>query len=236
MLRQRIEWELAACEPGGMAMHAHRVPLGLLLLSMGLITEVELQTALKQQRKARKGRIGDWLRKQTGLTEKEITRALGMQWNCPVFDLGAYRPLPADIPRELMEAYRLLPIPARGRGLIYLAFDLGTDPVASFAVQHITGMRVQAGLAAENAFRETWARALAVQLPAAAVVPAATKDELIDAVASVLQDQDVSDARVVRLHQHFWLRVFLANGASGSLASYRDYLYLLPGPPAELRH
>ena len=234
--KQRIERELNARESGGMAMHAHRVPLGLLLLSLGSITEAELQTALEQQRKARKGRIGDWLRQQTGLTEKEITRALAMQWNCPVFDLAAYRPLPADIPRELIEAYRLLPIPARSRGVLYLAFDLGTDPVASFAVRHITGLRVQAGLAAENVFREAWTRALAVQVRAASVVRARTKDELMDAVASVLRDQDVSDARIARLHRHFWLRVFAANGAAGSLAPYRDYLYLLPAALAELRH
>lgn len=235
MLRQRIERELGARDPGGMVMHAHRVPLGLLLLSLGSITEAQLQSALEQQREAKEGRIGDWLRRQTGLSEKEITRALGMQWNCPVFDLETYRPQPVEIPRELIEGYRILPLPARNRGLLYLAFDLGMDPVTSFAVQHITGMRVEAGLAAESAFQDAWTRTLAAHTSGAAVFLAQTKEQLMDAAASVLLHQDVSDARIARLHQHVWLRVFLENHAPVGPAPYRDYLYLLPAP-SEIRH
>ena len=70
ILRQRIERELFAREAGRIVMHAHRVPLGLLLLSMGCITEEQLQAALEAQRKAKEGRIGEWLRRLTSLSEK----------------------------------------------------------------------------------------------------------------------------------------------------------------------
>jgi hypothetical protein len=228
VLRQRIERELGVSDPGGMVMHVHRVPLGLVLLSMGAITETELQTALEQQRQAKQGRIGDWLRKGTDLSEREITRALGMQWNCPIFDLAAYRAQPAEIPRELIEVYRFLPLPARNRGLLYLAFDRALNPVASYAVQHITGLRVEAGLAGETAFEEAWTRALEMQTPAAAMVTPRTREELIEAATSVLQNEDVSDASLVRLHQHLWLRVFAASEEQRGPGSYRDYLLVIP--------
>jgi hypothetical protein len=228
VLRQRIERELGAFDPGGMVTHVHRVPLGLVLLSMGAITETELQGALEQQRQAKQGRIGEWLRKATELGEKEITRALGMQWSCPIFDLAAYRPQPAEIPRELIEIYRFLPLPARNRGLLYLAFDRALNPVASFAVQHITGLRVEAGLAGESAFEEAWTRSLATQTPAAAVVAPRTKDQLLEAANSVLQDQNVSDASLARLHQHLWLRVFAASDEQNGPGGYRDYLLVIP--------
>jgi Type II secretion system (T2SS), protein E, N-terminal domain len=229
MLRQRVERELGARHSGGTEAHAHRVPLGLLLLSLGSITETQLQTALEQQRQAKRGRIGDWLRSQTGLSEKEITRALAMQWNCPVFDLGAYQPQPVDIPRELIEAYRILPLPARGRGVLYLAFDSGLDPVTSFAVQHVTGARVQPGLASESAFSEAWTSILAAQLPESPAIPTADKEELLGAMSSALRDQEVSDARLARLHQHVWLRIVLASRADAAgPAPHRDYLYRLP--------
>lgn len=236
MLRQRVERELGARHSGGMVAHAHRVPLGLLLLSLGSITEAQLQTALEQQRQTRQGRIGDWLRRQTGLSEKEITRALAMQWNCPVFDLGAYQPQPVEIPRELIEAYRILPLPARGRGVLYLAFDSGLDPVTSFAVQHITGVRVQPGLAGESVFNEAWAGILAAQHPDSAAILTTSKEELLDAMSSALRDHEVSDARIARLHQHVWLRIFLASHAGGAgPAPYRDYLYRIPSALPGLR-
>ncbi|HWZ51304.1 MAG TPA: hypothetical protein VNW54_07555 [Granulicella sp.] len=211
-----------------MVTHAHRIPLGLVLLSMGMITEAQLQTALEQQRQAKTERIGDWLRKGTDLTEKDITRALGMQWNCPIFDLATYRPQPGEIPRELIEIYRILPLPARNRGLLYLAFDRGLNPVASFAVQHMTGLRVEAGLAGESAFQDAWTRSLPIQAPAATVVRPRTKEELLKAAAAVLQEEDVSDACIARLHQHLWLRAFAANDVQSSLGSYRDYLFVIP--------
>jgi hypothetical protein len=228
VLRQRIERELGVSDPGSMVTHPHRVPLGLVLLSMGAVTEVELQTALEQQRQAKQGRIGDWLRKGTELGEKEITRALGMQWNCPIFDLAAYRAQPTEIPRELIEIYRFLPLPARNRGMLYLAFDRALNPVASFAVQHITGLRVEAGLASESAFEQAWTRSLAIQAPAAAMVSPKTREELIEAAVSVLQNEDVSDVSLARLHQHLWLRVFAASEDQGGSGSFRDYLLLIP--------
>jgi Type II secretion system (T2SS), protein E, N-terminal domain len=232
VLRQRLDRELDAFEPGEIVTHAHRVPLGLVLLSIGVITEAQLQSALEQQRQAKQGRIGDWLRKDTDLGEKEITRALGMQWNCPVFDLAAYRPQRGEIPRELVEIYRFLPLPARNRGLLYLAFDRALNPVASYAVQHMTGLRVEAGLAGEDAFAEKWSRSLAMQTPAAAVVKPRTREELLVAAASVLQDPAVTDASLARLHQHIWLRVFLASEEEEDDASdvpgYRDYLLVVP--------
>jgi hypothetical protein len=151
-----------------------------------------------------------------------------MQWNCPIFDLAAYRAQPAEIPRELIEIYRFLPLPARNRGMLYLAFDRALNPIASFAVQHITGLRVEAGLAGEGAFEEAWARSLEMQAPAAALVAPRNKEELINAATSVLQNEDVSDVSLVRLHQHLWLRAFTAAEEQGGPESYRDYLLVVP--------
>src|ERR1700739_4001994 len=64
MLLERVEREIGAGEPGEFLIHRHRVPLGLLLLSLGWITADQLQKALESQRAAKQGRIGDWLRKQ----------------------------------------------------------------------------------------------------------------------------------------------------------------------------
>lgn len=243
MLLRHIEREIGTADPEGVIFHRHRLPLGLLLLSLGWITADQLQKALESQRAAKQGRIGDWLRKQTHLTEREITRALAMQWSCPVFDLEAYRPHAAEIPREIVEEHRMLPMPARHRGVVYLAFDKGIDAVASYAVRHMTGSRVEAGLAAESVFASQWPRVLSLQKPAAAIVPVETAAEVHDAAISMLGGRPIIDARVTRLRQYLWLRVFdttlptlrlrkSENGgqppANSSSLHATDYLYRLP--------
>jgi hypothetical protein len=232
-LLQRIERELVAGDSGGVAAHAHRVPIGLLLLSLGWITADELQAALESQRNAGNGRIGDWLRKQTAITEKEITRAVAMQWNCPVFDLEAYRPQAAEIPRELVETYRILPLPARNRSALYLTYANGIDSIASYAVRHMTGVPVESGVAPESAFESALMRALPLQNRAAAVVPVKTAAELHAAITSMLEGQEVGDARLTRFHQYIWLRLLdarqgLNKSAQSTKVSAADYLYRLP--------
>jgi hypothetical protein len=67
-----------------------------------------------------------------------------------------------------------------------------------------------------------------MQAPAAAMVSPRTGEELIEAAVSVLQNEDVSDASLARLHQHLWLRVFTASEEQGGSGSCRDYLLLIP--------
>ena len=69
--------------------HRHRVPLGLLMLEQGWITRAQLRKALDAQRAASSGRLGEWLVQQHAVDEARVTRALGLQWSCPVLPLEA---------------------------------------------------------------------------------------------------------------------------------------------------
>src|SRR5579884_3507080 len=55
---------------------AHRVPIGLLLLRRGVISQAQLREALTLQQKHGEGRLGDWLRHIGAASEEDITRAL----------------------------------------------------------------------------------------------------------------------------------------------------------------
>src|ERR1700761_7373859 len=72
--------------------HQHRVPLGLVLLSRGAITQEQLRKALEAQRKAGRGRLGEWLIRQKAVNEEQVTKALSAQWNCPVLTATPYDP------------------------------------------------------------------------------------------------------------------------------------------------
>ncbi len=57
----------------------HRVPLGLLLLSRQQLTVEQLRTALAAQKRAGRGRIGDWLLTLGFVSEQQVTAALARQ-------------------------------------------------------------------------------------------------------------------------------------------------------------
>src|SRR5215813_9693425 len=65
----------------------NRMPLGLLLLQRGLLSQVQLREALRRQREAGKGKIGYWLRELGLIDEENLTSALAQQHGCPKFPL-----------------------------------------------------------------------------------------------------------------------------------------------------
>src|SRR5271163_2406850 len=66
---------------------SHRIPIGLLLVDRGAISPAQLREAIRLQREAGHGRIGDWLQQTANLSAQQLTAALGQQWGCPVFPL-----------------------------------------------------------------------------------------------------------------------------------------------------
>ncbi len=71
--------------------HRHRIPLGLAMLEQGWITRAQLRGALEAQKAAGGGRLGQWLVRQQGVSEQLVTRALGLQWSCPVLGMETAR-------------------------------------------------------------------------------------------------------------------------------------------------
>lgn len=89
---------------------AMRMPLGLLLLSRGVLTQDQIKLALDQQRQTG-ANFGDVVQELGFATQQHVTAAVAAQWACPVFSLGD-RPLPADlhIPVCLLQLYEMLPV------------------------------------------------------------------------------------------------------------------------------
>ena len=92
--------------------HRHRIPLGLVLLEQGWITHPDLRGALMAQRDAGAGRLGSWLVRNQSASEEQVTRALGLQWGCPVLGMEFDHPegLTALVPRLFVDAFGALPL------------------------------------------------------------------------------------------------------------------------------
>lgn len=130
----------------------HRIPLGLLMLSRGQLTNHQLRSALEAQRSNGRERIGQWLEKLGFATEQQITAALGLQWACPVLASASVSDAAARmLPFPLLEQFRMLPVQfVASRRLFHLAFCEGVDYAALYAVEQMLDCRTQACLVSRS--------------------------------------------------------------------------------------
>lgn len=191
--------------------HRHRIPLGLAMLEQGWITGTQLRGALEAQRAAGGGRIGQWLVRQQGVSEQLVTRALGLQWSCPVLALDFHdaEGLSVLLPRLFVDAFGALPLRVAAGRILYLGFEARLDPALSFAVERMTGLRVESGLVQESQFRPAHARMLRAQFPAVELIETASEAALAKALAKRIERARPVASRLVRTHDCLWLRMWL---------------------------
>ena len=126
--------------------------LGELLLREQLITPLELQQAIEQQRNVG-GRLGYQLTKMGFIEENELTAFLSKQYGVPSIDLGEFD-IELDIikliPKEVVLKHQIIPVNRTGATLIVAM----ADPSNIFAIDDIkflTGYNVEVVVASEQA-------------------------------------------------------------------------------------
>jgi hypothetical protein len=199
----------------GESMHRHRIPLGLVMLGQGWITQSQLRHALEAQRSAGKGRIGDWLVQACDVSPTLVTRGLALQWNCAVLPMDGFAPaaMALTLPRILIEELNLLPLRIAGSRIFYIAFNDRLDASAVFAVGQMSGLRVETGLLDDKQYRTARDRLLE-----STFVPTTREyfldiDRLSARITAVLERTQPVGSRLIRVHKHYWLRTWLEAGA-----------------------
>jgi hypothetical protein len=198
--------------PEAVRRKTHRIPMGLLLLSRGVINDVQLKHALALQREQGKGMIGKFLKEIEAVTDQEIASGLAAQWGCPFYPLDNARdfldcaPL---LPLTLLETGRMLPVHhTRIQETLYLAFVEGIDRTALYAVEQMLHLKTIPCIVSESAMLHALE-----QIRQVSEVPATVFDSPIDAeeiarttrsYAWQLSAQDVS---MVRSGRFLWIRL-----------------------------
>ncbi len=110
-----------------------RFPLGLILLEQGVISQAVLQEALRHQRQAGQGRIGEWLVRMGAATGPDITGALAVQQNCPLFSGTAAQSFPEmQFPAPLVRGYGGVPVYFNAAAnCLYLGFAGHSQPAVA---------------------------------------------------------------------------------------------------------
>lgn len=191
--------------------HRHRIPLGLAMLEQGWITGPQLRGAIDAQRSAGSGRLGYWLVRSQGVSEQLVTRALGIQWSCPVLsaEIHDVEGLAALVPRLFVDAFGALPLRTAAGRILYLGFEDRLDPALALGVERMTGLRVECGLVTGSTFRPAHAAMLGAAFPAVELMEASSEAALAQALARTLERARPVESRLVRIHDCFWLRMWV---------------------------
>lgn len=203
----RREMEGKRLDPGR---HRHRVPLGLVMLEQGWISSEQLRQALDAQRAAGQGRLGNWLMRQQGISEQWITRALSLQWNCPVLSIDQHDPeaMAALLPRLFVEAFGVLPLRVAAGSILYVGFEDRLDPVVTLAMERMLGLRVESGLIQSTQFRAAHERMLNISYPRTELIEAASESPLVRVLTKAVERAKPVESRLVRIHDCVWLRMW----------------------------
>jgi hypothetical protein len=190
--------------------HRHRVPLGLLMMEQGWISAAQLRNALECQKANKAGRLGQWLIAREGVSEQQVTRALALQWSCPVLSLEYHDPegMASLVPRFFLDAFGALPLRVASGKLVYLGFEDRLDPVLALALKRMSGLRVETGVVQGSLFGPAHARMLQAKFPAVELIEAASEPALVRALTRAIERARPVESRLVRVHDCLWLRIW----------------------------
>jgi hypothetical protein len=181
-----------------------------MMLEHGWIDAHQLRYALNCQKEAGHGKLGQWLT-QSGVSEQQVTRALSMQWSCPVLPLEHHdaQALSPVLPRLFVDAFGVLPLRVAAGRVLYLGFVDRVDPVVALAIDRMLGLRVEAGLVRESLFRSAHQRMLKASYPPAELVETTSESPLVRVLSDAVERIRPIDSRLVRVHDCLWLRLWL---------------------------
>src|SRR6185437_845662 len=201
-------------EPAPGPMRPHRIPIGLTLLSRGLIDQAQLKLALEAHN-SRGGRVGEWLVRQGAVGEDAVATAVALQWARPTFPLAqsqGWRQCRTWMPLTLLESLRMLPLhfAAQPRKL-YVGFTQAVEFSALEALADVFECKTESCIVSDSALDAVFEQMRA--LPDADQVQDVAFDRITDSheiAGTVRQYARYAEARQIRLASvgpFLWVRI-----------------------------
>ncbi|MBZ5659234.1 MAG: hypothetical protein LAO08_02400 [Acidobacteriia bacterium] len=191
---------------------AHRIPIGLFLLSRGTINSEQLKLALDMQKEKGVGRIGKFLQQIRAVSEQDITDGLAAQWGCPVYPLGHARDFlkcASLLPLTLLETGRMLPVHhLRSAQMLYIGFVEGIDHSALYAVEQMLRLRTVPCVVSESELLSALDSLRHTESEPATVFDSPTSPvEMARTTRSYARQVDATDVWIARSGRFIWIRL-----------------------------
>jgi hypothetical protein len=183
------------------------MPMGLMMLSRGVISDPQLRDAIRLQRSSG-ARIGACLQRLGFASSDDIASVVATQWGCPVFPADSVQPgCSMLVPFSLIERYRMLPVHLVSQGLrLFVGFCDTVNHSALIAIEHMLGCSTEACIIPEpkllqliESRKHDTAGELAVSRPASAA-------ETARMILSYAQQTGAAELRLRGVEGNIWVR------------------------------
>ena len=198
----------------------HRVPLGLLMLERGYVSETQLRIALEMQTREQRGKIGEWLQALHFATERQLLTALGIQWACPLL---AMRQAPDQacsklLPIPLMRALHLVPVRLlSATGFLYVAVSVGVNYRVLAAIEQMLDCRAIPCLIGDSTMEEWLRQVQNLEREVQVFDRTSGPPEMARITASYVARLGAEEVRIVRCGPFMWARLKVWNSATDLL-------------------
>jgi hypothetical protein len=192
---------------------AQRMPLGLNLMSHGLLTVEQLKKATDEQ-KDNGGEIGELLVRQGVVSEKQVTAIRAVEWGCPVFALPKHVVrIAVNIPSTLMRIYSITPVHyVTATNLLLVGFVHSIDYGLLYSIEQITGFKTKPCFVTPSDFQIQMFHQAKVQDGDAA--PGEETVESVQSPAEVARllcasslEVEADEALIERCKEYLWARL-----------------------------
>ena len=191
----------------------HRMSLGLILLSRGIIRHDQLHAALQAQRQSSL-LFGECLRQLNFATEDQVTAALATQWGCPVYPANRETRCHHIVPHLLQEEHHVIPLhwvePTRD---LYMAFTQQIDHTVLYSVGNMLDCHTQPCVVNQSVIERHLPRPRSSSDGREVVIIArSTLPEMVRTVVSYAQQTDSESIRTIACGLYIWVRLLGAHG------------------------
>jgi hypothetical protein len=181
------------------------------MVARGKLTHNEVRAALEAQRRARYGKIGEWIEKLGFASEQDVTTALGLQWGCPVatsFDPSTIHS-PGNIPLPILEAFQMVPLNyAVATNTLYLVFGERVDHAALYAIEKILACHTQPCVAGRKSIARLLESMRQLSRPTDVEFgPMSDLAEMARIASSYTARLSPDEVRLSRIGRFIWLRL-----------------------------
>jgi Type II secretion system (T2SS), protein E, N-terminal domain len=135
------------------ANHVSRMPLGLNLISHGLLTVEQLKKATEEQKETGL-EIGDLLVRSGSVTEKQVTAIRAADWGCPVFTVPRHPArIGVSVPYTLIRCYSMIPVHyVASQNLLLVGFVHTVEYGLLYAIEQMTKCQTKPCFVTPNDF------------------------------------------------------------------------------------
>jgi len=199
----------------GTEKHIERMPLGLMLMSKGILTKVQLRESTDELRQSG-GEMGELLVRRGSVSEKQVAAIRALQWGCPVFAMPTYlAPTEVQIPSILIQRHSAVPVylcPAKN--LLLVGFTDAIDYGLLYAIEQMTGYKTQPCFVTPRDFQSQIEREGDIRgghdnttLGEVMFEEFQSAEEIADVLCKYGIDLEAEEVILERCGEHLWVRL-----------------------------